>query len=153
MKNFCPCLLCKSNNYLNNFTFILIAKLFVEKKIVCFFYEYFLQGPHDEIIKRNKNTKFIQYILLNEELIRYFFCIKQGRKRPLDTPKRMIERRDKRRERKKGRRRDIERKGEIREIEREKEKERGERDREVKVDFSQRCLNIFNKINKMQLFV
>ena len=42
---------------------------------------------------------------------------KQGRKRPLDTPKRMIERR-----------RDIEREGEIREI----EKERGERDREVK---------------------
>ena len=33
---------------------------------------------------------------------------KQGRKRPLDTPKRMIER-------KKGRRRDIEREGEIRE--------------------------------------
>ena len=33
--------------------------------------------------------------------------IKQGRKRPLDTPKKMIER-------KKGRRRDIEREGEIR---------------------------------------
>ena len=34
----------------------------------------------------------------------------QGRKRPLDTPKKMIERR----EREKGRRRDIEREGEIR---------------------------------------
>ena len=44
--------------------------------------------------------------------------LKQGRKRPLDTPKRRIER-------KKGRKRDIEREGEIREI------ERGERDREV----------------------
>ena len=40
---------------------------------------------------------------------------KQGRKRPLDTPKRMIE---KEREREKGRRRDIEREGEIRERER-----------------------------------
>ena len=38
--------------------------------------------------------------------------VKQGRKRPLDTPKRMIER-------KKGRRIDIEREGEIRERERE----------------------------------
>ena len=38
----------------------------------------------------------------------------QGRKRPLDTPKRMIER-------KKGRRRDIEREGEI---QRERERER-----------------------------
>ena len=47
----------------------------------------------------------------------------QGRKRPLDTPKRMIEKR----ERKKGRRRDIEREGEI-----EREGQRGERDREVK---------------------
>ena len=43
--------------------------------------------------------------------------LKQGRKHPLDTPKRMIERRQ--RERKKGRRRDIEREGEIRERERE----------------------------------
>ena len=40
---------------------------------------------------------------------------KQGRKRPLDTPKKMIERR----EREKGRRRDIEREGELRERERE----------------------------------
>ena len=48
------------------------------------------------------------------------FIVKQGRKRPLDTPKRMIERREreKERERKKGRRRDIEREGEIRERER-----------------------------------
>ena len=37
--------------------------------------------------------------------------VKQGRKRPLDTPKRMIERE---KEREKGRRRDIEREGEIR---------------------------------------
>ena len=45
---------------------------------------------------------------------------KQGRKRPLDTPKRMIERRDREgeREREKGRRRDIEREGEIRERDR-----------------------------------
>ena len=43
---------------------------------------------------------------------------KQGRKRPLDTPKRMIERRV----REKGRRRDIEREGEIRERERERER-------------------------------
>ena len=42
--------------------------------------------------------------------------LKQGRKRPLDTPKRMIERR------KKGRWRDIEREGEIRERERERER-------------------------------
>ena len=41
--------------------------------------------------------------------------LEQGRKRPLDTPKRMIE---KEREREKGRRRDIEREGEIRERER-----------------------------------
>ena len=41
------------------------------------------------------------------------FNIKQGRKHPLDSPKRMIERR----EREKGRRRDIERVGEIRERE------------------------------------
>ena len=40
---------------------------------------------------------------------------KQGRKRPLDTPKKMIERRERRRE--KGRRSDIEREGEIRERE------------------------------------
>ena len=42
---------------------------------------------------------------------------KQGRKRPLETPKRMIKRedREKERERKKGSRRDIEREGEIRE--------------------------------------
>ena len=45
---------------------------------------------------------------------------KQGRKRPLDTPKRMIER-EKERERQKERY-----------IEREKERERGERDRQVK---------------------
>ena len=51
--------------------------------------------------------------------------IKQGRKRPLDTPKRMIDRseREGERERKKGRRRDIERQGEIREIKRERERE------------------------------
>ena len=52
-------------------------------------------------------------------------CIvrKQGRKRALDTPMRMIERREREgeRERKKGRRRDIEREGEIR------ERDRGER--------------------------
>ena len=36
-----------------------------------------------------------------------YFLYKQGQKRPLDTPKRMIERRE--RERKKGRRKDIER--------------------------------------------
>ena len=51
--------------------------------------------------------------------------LKQGQKRPLDTPKRMIERRKREeremeRERKKGRRRDIEREGEI---ERERERE------------------------------
>ena len=50
------------------------------------------------------------------------FYKKQGRKRPLDTPKRMIERRE--REGKKGKRRDIEREGEIREKERESERER-----------------------------
>ena len=56
-------------------------------------------------------------------------CLEQGRKRPLDTPKRMIEReREKERERKKGRRRDTEWEGEIRE----RERERGKRDREVK---------------------
>ena len=37
------------------------------------------------------------------------FVLCQGQKRPLDTPKRIIERR----ERKKGRRRDIKREGEI----------------------------------------
>ena len=45
-----------------------------------------------------------------------FNKIKQRRKRPLDTPKRMIERR----EREKGRRRNIEREGEIRERDRER---------------------------------
>ena len=50
---------------------------------------------------------------------------KQGRKRPLDTLKRMIERREREgeREREKGRRRDLEREGEII-----RESERGERD-------------------------
>ena len=42
---------------------------------------------------------------------------KQRRKRSLDTPKKMIERKE--REREKGRRRDIEREGEIRERKRE----------------------------------
>ena len=66
------------------------------------------------------------------------FTTEQGRKRPLDTPKRMIERREREgeRERKKGRRRDIEREGEIRErdiiyIYIYRGRERGERDREV----------------------
>ena len=45
---------------------------------------------------------------------------KQGRKRSLDTPRRMREEREKERERMKGRRRDIEREGEI--IERERER-------------------------------
>ena len=56
----------------------------------------------------------------------------QGRKRPLDTPKKMIERREreKERERGKGRRRDIEREGEIRERERERVKGRRQRGRE-----------------------
>ena len=59
--------------------------------------------------------------------------VQQGRKRPLDTPKKMIERREreKEREREKGRRRDIEREGDIRE--RERERERG-RERKVKWD-------------------
>ena len=43
---------------------------------------------------------------------------KQGRKLPLDSPKRMIERREREGEREKGRMRDIEREGEIRERER-----------------------------------
>ena len=47
---------------------------------------------------------------------------KQGRKRPLDTPKRRE--REKERERKKGRRKDIEREGEIRERERGRERRR-----------------------------
>ena len=55
----------------------------------------------------------ITYIRYREDSIE----IKQGRKRPLDTPKRMIESENER-ERKKGRRRDIEREGEIRERER-----------------------------------
>ena len=51
---------------------------------------------------------------------------KQGRKqRPLDTPKRIIKRREREGDREKGRRRDIEREGEIGE----RERERGERDR------------------------
>ena len=45
------------------------------------------------------------------------FIKKQGRRRPLDTPKRMIER-------KIGRRKDIEREGEIREIDIYRERER-----------------------------
>ena len=53
---------------------------------------------------------------------------KQGRKRPLDTPKRMIERREREGEREKGRRKDIERDDEIREIERDRCK--GYRERE-----------------------
>ena len=58
------------------------------------------------------------------------FADKQGRKRPLDTPKRMIERREREGEReKKGRRINIEREGEIREMEKEREIERK---REVK---------------------
>ena len=51
----------------------------------------------------------------------------QGRKRPLDTPKRMIERREREGEREKSRR-DIEREGEIRE--RERERCKGYRERE-----------------------
>ena len=61
-----------------------------------------------KIVKRSEDLKVKQF------------------KRPLDTPKRMIERREREgeRERKKGRRRDIEREGEIREIERERDRER-----------------------------
>ena len=60
----------------------------------------------------------------------YVSSIEQGLKRPLDTPKRMIERREREGEReKKGRRRDIEREGEIREIEKKRDRE-SERERE-----------------------
>ena len=57
--------------------------------------------------------------IMNFLLQPFFISIKQGRKRPLDTPKKMIERgeREKEREREKGRRSDIEREGEIRERE------------------------------------
>ena len=58
----------------------------------------------------------------------FFFQLianKQGRKCPLDTPKRMIKRREREGKReKKGRRRDIEREGEIREREGERGIER-----------------------------
>ena len=47
--------------------------------------------------------------------------LKQGRKRPLDTLKKMIERREREGERKKGTKRDIEREGEIKERERVRE--------------------------------
>ena len=59
----------------------------------------------------------IYYCISTLEIRKELFnklCIKQGRKRLLDTPKKMIEMR----EREKGRRRDIEREGEIRERER-----------------------------------
>ena len=46
----------------------------------------------------------------------FLLFFEQGRKRPLDTPKRMIER-EKEREREKGRMRDKEREGKIRERE------------------------------------
>ena len=70
-----------------------------------------------------KNIK-VRKNIISEEL-----SLKQGRKRPLNTPKRMIKRRE--REGKKGRRKYIEREGEIREREGEKEIERGkERERE-----------------------
>jgi hypothetical protein len=53
-------------------------------------------------------------------------------KRPSDTPKRMIERREREgeREKEKSRRRDIEREGEIRERERERERSKGYIERE-----------------------
>ena len=54
--------------------------------------------------------------------------IKQGQKCPLDTAKRIIEKRVREGDREKGKRRDIEREGVIRE----RERERGERDSEVK---------------------
>ena len=55
--------------------------------------------------------------------IAYELLKKTRTKRPLDTPKRMIERREREgeREREKGRRRDIEREGEIRERKRRRE--------------------------------
>ena len=49
---------------------------------------------------------------------------KQGQKRPLDTPKIMIKRREREGKRKKGRRKDIVREGEIREREGGREGER-----------------------------
>ena len=58
--------------------------------------------------------------LLRVEIKYFLLYYKEGRKRPLDTPKITIER-------KKGRRRAIEREGEIR------EREIGERDRESKI--------------------
>ena len=53
------------------------------------------------------HSRFKQYFRLHS--------LQQGRKRPLDKPKRMLERREREgeRERKKGRRRDKEREGDI----------------------------------------
>ena len=66
----------------------------------------------DNISLYVNNIFSIHNDIFNEKKI--LIVSKQGRKRPLDTPKRMIERR----EREKGKRRDIEREGEIRERER-----------------------------------
>ena len=74
--------------------------------------------------KRKTKVLILSHAFLYHPLVK-----KQGRKRPLDTPKRMIERREREGEREKGRRRDIEREGEIREREIERERERG-RERE-----------------------
>ena len=80
--------------------------------------------------------------------------MKQGRKRPLDTPKNDREKRERRREREREREvkgieseRDIQREGDIREIERDRKRER-ERERGVKGIESERESKILVKSSK-----
>ena len=86
-------------------------------------YFYYI-NTHKEAVREKAVLNPLEYICIMYPLA--YPLIKQGRKRSLDTPKRIIERRDREKEseREKGRRRDIEREGEIRERERERKRER-----------------------------
>ena len=94
-----------------------------------------LIGNYTPLQLKYKQMKFKRVDLRQYNVKRFVsYTNQQGRKRPLDTPKKMIERR----EREKGRRREREREGEIREsevkgIKRERVKGRGiERESERK---------------------
>ena len=81
----------------------------------------FWKGLALKKITYKDNFEILRWPLMTFGVILHLIKKKQGRKCPLDTPKKMIERR-----RNKGRRWDILREREIR------ERQRGERDREVK---------------------
>ena len=100
-----------------------------------------ISNKNYDIKRAHNKVPFQKAQLIKASHIKLRTIVKKGRKRPLDTPKRMIKKREregkrekererrkeregkreKERERKKGRWKDLEREGEIRERERERE--------------------------------